>query len=79
MLEAVKVTGVPAQIVVPGLAAMLTAAEKLGLTVTKSVCGELLPQEFPALTLMDPLELPTLTVIEVVLELPDQPGGKLQL
>ena len=50
-----------------------------GVTVTKSNCVGLLPHKLPALTLTDPLELPTVTVMEVELELPDQPGGRLQV
>jgi hypothetical protein len=64
---AVNVTGVPEQIVAPGLAEMLTEGTTAGFTVTAKEAAELLPQALVAVTVTLPPVLPHVTVIEVAL------------
>ena len=51
-------------------------SEGVGLTETANVCGMVVPQALMAATEIVPPELPTVATIEVVVELPDQPEGK---
>ena len=48
-------------------------------TVTANVCAVLLPQELFAVTEIVPDKLPTVALIEFVVEVPDQPLGKVQV
>ena len=49
------------------------------LTVTVNDCGVLLPQALLAFTVMLPLILPDVTVIELLVDVPDQPDGIVQV
>ena len=48
-------------------------------TMTNNVCARLLPQALFAVTKMVPPLLPGVALIEVVVELPDQPEGSVQV
>ena len=50
-----------------------------GETVTDKVLGVLLPQLLFAVTEIVPPELPAVAVMEVDVELPDQPEGKVHM
>ena len=58
---------------------MLVGCVGVGFTVTASVCAVLLPQELFAVTEIVPDELPTVALIEFVVEVPDQPLGKVHV
>ena len=58
---------------------MLVGCVSVGLTVRASVCAVLLPQELFAVTEIVPDKLPTVALIEVVVEVPVQPLGKVQV
>ena len=47
--------------------------------VTGNVDAELVPQLLVAVTVMFPPEAPAVAFIEVVVEEPDHPGGKVQV
>lgn len=49
------------------------------ITDTAMACDAEEPQALFATTEMLPLELPAVAVIELVVELPDQPNGKVQV
>ena len=59
-------------LIVPGVAGML-------LTVIALVCAADEPQALFAFTVILPLEDPTVVVIEVEVEVPDQPEGKVHV
>jgi hypothetical protein len=76
---AVKFTFVPEQIDVPELDAMLTDGVTEADAVTARVLAVLVPQELCAETPIDPDELPVVTAIVFVVELPVQPDGNVQI
>ena len=53
--------------------------EGVGVTLTVNVLGELLPQLTLAVTKIAPPELPAVAEMDVDVEVPDQPDGKVQV
>jgi hypothetical protein len=51
----------------------------MGVTVTANVLGVLLPQLLFAVTLIVPLDAPTVVVIEVDVDVPVQPDGNVHV
>ena len=58
---------------------MVPGWEGIGVTETDLLLVALEPQPLLALTVMDPPEAPAVAVIEVLVELPVHPPGKVQV
>ena len=61
------------------LPALETSCVGVGDTLTFKTLGVLAPQALLALTKMAPPALPTVALIEVDVEVPDQPEGRFQV
>jgi hypothetical protein len=75
-----KVFDVPKQVLLLVIVTPVGAVDKLP-TVTASVLGALVPQEFEAVTVIFPLSpvLPVVSEMEFVVDVPVQPEGKVQI
>ena len=76
---AVNVTLAPLQIVVPAEEEMETVGVVVAPTVTVNVCAMLVPHVLCAETPIFPEELPVVTVMELVVDVPDHPEGNVQM
>jgi hypothetical protein len=76
---AVKVTGVPVQIVVGVFGSMLTAGATLGFEVTRSVLAAEDPHTFCATTLTVPPVAPAVALMLKVDDVPLHPAGSVQV
>jgi hypothetical protein len=77
--DAVKVTNVPEQSGAGALLVIETVGVTIGTAVTDLLEAEEVPQLLPASTFIVPLLLPTVTVMELVVEEPVQPTGRPQV